>query len=388
VSNIILKGNTSGQVTIAAPDVGNNNTLTLPTTDSTLATENALGVRNLIINGDMQIAQRGTSASVSGTGFTYDTVDRWKYSRVATQLVTSLSQSTDVPTGQGFSNSWKLDVTTAETAIDSADYARLQYIIEGQMLQHLKYGTASAESITLSFWVKSSKTGNYNITLYRDESTDRMNVNNVVTISSANTWEKKTITLDGDTSASITNDNGSRLVILLWLNAGSNYTSSSTSGWQNFSVSTYASGHTATWGTSTSDDFYITGVQLEVGDTATPFEHRPYDMELARCMRYFWKTFPTSVAPAQNTATGNMLFAGIRADVLAGHDFTVEMRAAPTLISYNPYASNSSFRAYGGADHTVTNIVADTKRIMWINLGSPFTPPNGVHGHITASAEL
>ena len=344
--------------------------------------------RNLIINGDMRIAQRSTSASVSGTGFTYDTVDRWKYGRVATQLVTSLSQSTDVPSGQGFANSLKLDVTTAETAIDAGDYARLQYGIEGQNLQQLKYGTASAESLTLSFWVKSSKTGNYNITLYRDESTDRMNVNNIVTISSANTWEKKTITLSGDISASITNDNGGRLFILLWLNAGSNYTSSSTSGWQNLNIATYASGHTATWGTSTSDDFYITGVQLEVGSTATDFENLPYDVQLQRCQRYFWKTFPTSVAPAQNTATGNMLFAGIRADVLAGHDFTVEMRAAPTLISYNPYAANSSFRLYGGGDHTVIGIIADTKRIMWISLGSPFTPPNGVHGHITASAEL
>jgi len=393
MASIKLKGDTSGEVTISAPAVAGTTTLELPATSSTLATQNSLGVRNLIINGDMRVAQRGTSvAGLNTTINGYYTVDRFvtifNTGGTANSYGTfTQSQDTDVPTGQGFANSLKMDCTSASVGLVAGSLVLLQHRLEGQNLQHLKKGTSNAESITLSFWVKSNKTGTYITTL--DDNDNTRSISKPYTINSANTWEKKTITFDGDTSGVLGNDNGSSLVLNLWLVVGTNYTSGTSQElWNTKTTANLAYGQTVNLADSTSNYINITGVQLEVGDTATPFEHIPFDMNLLRCQRYFWKTFPTSVAPAQNTATSNMLFAGIRADVLAGLDFTVEMRAAPTLISYNPYASNSSFRVYGGGDHTVVGIVADTKRIMWINLGSPFTPPNGVHGHITASAEL
>jgi len=381
MASIKLKGDVSGEVTISAPAVAGTTTLELPATSSTLATQNSLGVRNLIINGDMRIAQRGTSVTGKTTGG-YDTVDRFIYSNGGETITEE--QSTDVPTGQGFSNSFKATITTANTPTGTQQ-AYIATRLEAQNLQHLKFGTSSAETLTLSFWIKTNFTDQITLWLWNPDAS--RHIAYALNVAASGTWEKVTWAIDGDTAGSINNDNGVGLQLRWILSAGGDFQGGTLdTTWGPITTAGRYQGQGNFTGT-TSNYINITGVQLEAG-SATPFEHRPYDMELQRCQRYFWKTFPTSVAPAQNTATGNMLFAGIRADVLAGHDFTVEMRAAPTLISYNPYASNSSFRAYGGADHTVTNIVADTKRIMWINLGSPFTPPNGVHGHITASAEL
>ena len=381
MASINLQGDTSGSISISAPSVAGSNTLTLPATTQTLATQNALGVRNLIINGDMRIAQRGTSAT-SLTGAGYHTVDRF-LNNIASAGTWTSTQDADVPSGQGFAKSHKLTCTTATA---TPVVLAMMHMIEGQNLQHLKKGTANAESVTLSFWVKSNKTGTYIIELYDNDNSRQ--ISQAYTINSADTWEKKTLTFAGDTTGVFNNDNGKSLEVYWWLAASATFSGGTLNTSWSSAVNANRAVGVVNLADSTSNYINITGVQLEVGDTATPFEHIPFDMNLLRCQRYFWKTFPTSVAPAQNTATSNMLFAGIRADVLAGLDFTVEMRAAPTLISYNPYASNSSFRVYGGGDHTVVGIVADTKRIMWINLGSPFTPPNGVHGHITASAEL
>jgi hypothetical protein len=385
MASIKLRGDTSGELVIEAPAVAGTNTLTLPASTQTLATQNALGVRNLIINGDMRIAQRGTS--VTGlTGTSYPTIDRYR-AAVTNSSNFTMSQSTDVPDGQGLANSLKMECTTADASSGASTNVNIQHRIEAQNLQHLMYGTSSAKKLTLSFWVKSNKTGTYTIWIYQQDS-DRQFCP-TYTIDSADTWEKKTITIDGDTAGQIDNNNGDGLRFGFFLDAGTDYKSGTlASSWEANVTANRVSSSQVNVTDTVGNDWYLTGLQLEVGTEATPFEHRPYDMELQRCQRYYWKTFPTSVAPAQNTSSGNMLFAGIRADVLAGHDFTVEMRAAPTLISYNPYAANSSFRLYGGGDHTVIGITADTKRIMWISLGSPFTPPNGVHGHITASAEL
>ena len=315
MSNLILQGNTSGQVTIAAPDVGNNNTLTLPSTSSTLATQNSLGVRNLIINGDMRIAQRGTSVSgITGSG--YYTCDRWGSSIGACGTWTQ-SQDTDVPSGQGFSNSYKYDCTTANASLSANSSAVIVQQIEAQNLQHLKYGTSSAESVTLSFWVKSNKTGTYIFELYQWDS-GRV-ISKSYTIDTADTWEKKTITIDGDTSGVIDNNNGAGFQCAWWLAAGSD----SSSGTLQTSWGTIVSANRAVGqvnlADSTSNYINITGVQLEVG-TATPFEHRPYDMELQRCMRYFQRDFQGSLGQAYSSSDG----------IFTLH-CAVPMRASPTL---------------------------------------------------------
>src|SRR5210317_1178325 len=177
--------------------------------------------RNIIINGDMSIAQRGTSTSgVTSSG--YYACDRW---RAGIGIGTwTISQDTDVPTGQGFAKSMKIDCTTANASPSASTDFSLETKFEGQMLQYLKKGTANAQSLTLSFWVKSNKTGDYICELYDSDNSTR-SISKSYTIDSANTWEKKTITYAGDTTGAFDNDNARSLDVNFWLVAGTNYTS-------------------------------------------------------------------------------------------------------------------------------------------------------------------
>jgi hypothetical protein len=190
---------------------------------------NTVGMKNIIINGDMSIAQRGTStASITGTA--YNTIDRFQ-TNISSMGTWTQSQSTDVPTGQGFATSLKMDCTTADASPAASDVVNVRTKFEGQNLQYLKKGTASAESLTLSFWVKSNKTGTYIAELY-DTDNDRQ-ISKSYTISLADTWEKKTVTFAGDTTGTFTNDNAESLRCTFYLGAGSDWTSGTLStSWQ------------------------------------------------------------------------------------------------------------------------------------------------------------
>jgi len=238
------------------------------------------GNRNLIINGDMQVAQRGTSETgVTGNG--YFTCDRWKWDNTDSSTL-DFSQSTDAPTG--FGSSLKIDVTTADATVDAADQAWLNQRIEGQNLQQLKKGTSSAESLTLSFWVKSTKTGTYIAEL--NDSDNSRHISSSYTVSSSDTWEQKTITFSGDTTGVLDNDNSESVRIKFWLMAGSNYSSGTlATSWAAAVDANRAVGQVNALDNA-ANNFYLTGVQLEVGDTATGFEHRSYADELQRCQRY------------------------------------------------------------------------------------------------------
>ena len=173
--------------------------------------------RNLLINGDMQISQRNASVS-SHSADTYVNIDRWK-TRVNNQGVFTVSKSTTVPTGEGFVSSQKWDCTTADASPASTDYIIYQQAIEAQNLQHLAYGTSGAKKLTLSFHVRSNKTGAYTVGLYSEDGA--RHIESSYTISSADTWEKKIITFAGDTGGTINNDNGEGLRVWFWLGAGS-----------------------------------------------------------------------------------------------------------------------------------------------------------------------
>ena len=165
--------------------------------------------RNIIINGNMSIAQRATStASITGSG--YYTVDRFRLGAVSAGTWT-MSQDTDVPTGQGFSSSTKLDCTTANGSLSASSLLYFEQLIEGQNLQYLKKGTSSAESTTLSFWVKSNKTGTYICEIFDNDNT--RTISKSYTISSADTWEKKTLTFAGDTTGTLGNDNNTSFTL-------------------------------------------------------------------------------------------------------------------------------------------------------------------------------
>jgi len=250
---------------------------------------NSVNFRNIVINGDMQIAQRGTSSAGLGTGTNnVYLIDRFKFifAGAPTGRFT-MSQSTDVPSGYGFSSSLKLDCTTAQVSPASGDAFYLATEFEGQNLQYLKKGTANAVSLTASFWVKSTKTGNYVIDLY-DGNNTRI-IGNTYTVNSANTWEKKTITFAGDTSGALNNDNLSSLRIWFVLTAGSSFTGTDNTSWGAYSAGKFAYNQAVNIADSTSNDFLITGVQLEAGTSASDFEFLPYDVSLGRCQRYFEK---------------------------------------------------------------------------------------------------
>ena len=220
--------------------------------------------RNIIINGDMSIAQRSTSVS-SITGSGYNTVDRFRTNMSSAGTWTQ-SQSTTVPSGQGFSTSLKMDCTTADGSLSAGDYIIIDQRVEGQNLQYLKKGTSSAESTTISFWVRSNKTGTYIVAL--NDTDNSRYIANSYTISSADTWEKKTITFAGDTTGAFGNDNAASLKVQFWLAAGTTYTSGTlATSWESASNANQAVGQ-VNLADSTDNEWYVTGVQLEAGTTA------------------------------------------------------------------------------------------------------------------------
>ena len=277
--------------------------------------------RNIIINGDMSIAQRGTSAS-SVTSTSYNTVDRWN-NYISSLGTWTISQDTTVPTGQGFAKSLKYDCTTADASPASNDVNILIQRFEGQNLQYLKKGTSSAESLTLSFWVRSNKTGTYTCEIY-DGDNSRF-VSKTYSISSADTWEKKTITFDGDTTGALDNDNANSLNVHFWLGAGTDFTGGTfNNGTWSTTTNTRVSSSQVNLADSTSNEWYITGVQLEAGTTASDFEFLPFDINRERCLRYFYRS--------RNESNGTVWFGSMtNAAMGCTHQFPVIMRATPTM---------------------------------------------------------
>ena len=236
--------------------------------------------KNLVINGNMNQAQRGTSFT-SASGYT---LDRYTWTDDSTSVFT-ITQSTDVPSGQGFATSMKLDCTTANGSLGSTDQIRQVQKIEAQNLQHLRYGTSSAKSVTLSFWVKSNKTGIYCATLSQEDDS-YASFTKEYTISSSDTWEKKTLTFDGDTGGVINNDNGAGIWLMFAFGAGSGRHMTANQWNSSYGLSTSNQVNLAD---STSNELYLTGVQLEVGTSATDFEFLPFDVNLQRCQRYYYR---------------------------------------------------------------------------------------------------
>ena len=252
--------------------------------------------RNMVINGDMAIAQRGTSA----TTVVYDTVhtvDQWKanYTQGATSVF-SVEQSTDVPSGQGFKKSLLYKCTTAESSLNAAHRMFPLFRVEDNNVLDLEFGTSNAKSVTLSFWVKSNLTGTYQINLFNNPASKY--ISDTYVINSANTWEFKTCHFAGDQGTATTTAGNAGLQAEFCLSAGSNYTSgtapaNTTTTYPTFANANRAASHGVNMASSTSNNWYITGVQLEAGGTGTnftdpsDFEFLPHDVQLRRCQRYF-----------------------------------------------------------------------------------------------------
>ena len=298
---------------------------------------------NLIINGDMAVNQRGDSTGITASG--YYACDRFRL--LINSLGTwSVAQNTSAPDGFGYSQ--RYDCTTADASPAAGDFMIVETRLEGQDLQQLDWGTSSAKKITLSFWVKSNKTGTYVVEMSHDSATLPYN-SLQYTIDSADTWEYKTLTFSGDTASSTVNSNAVGLYVNWWIGAGTTFTSGTYNAdtWHATSGNR-AAGLNVNMADSTSNDWSITGVKLEVGSTATPFKHESYAKNLTKCQRYFQRF---------TDSTSSNGFCNGTSYTTTAHYFVfhhpVRMRTRASIA----YSALSDFRVYTqGAVTTPTTI--------------------------------
>ena len=304
-----------------------------------LITQGASGRKNLIINGAMQVAQRGTSLTGLYNNTNY-LIDRFSFGGGATDGRVTMSQDSDGPAG--FANSLKLACTTADTSIAATEENYFQYRVEGQDLQQLKKGTSSAESMTLSFYVKGNAAATYTAEFY-DADNQR---HNGQTFSVTTSWNKVTLTYVPDTTGAYNDDNALSLYLFIWIHAGSEFTSGTftSNTWLSNDATRRIADQTSFYD-STSRTLNITGVQLEVGAVATNFEHRSYGEEIKLCERYYQKLTGSYAAYGQ---IANMNY-NSAAQAQSAVVYRTEMRAAPSL-SYTSTSSNNSSSAYAIAN--------------------------------------
>ena len=341
----------------------------------------------IIINGDMAIAQRGDlTGRSSGDNYVTDNF----FTAMSSLGTFSISQDTDVPTGQGFRKSLKLDCTTAASVDGASDYIAFQKRIESQDLQLLKKGTSSAEYVTIAFWVKSTVTGTGTLEIQDENS---RTISQTYTISSSNTWEKKVLSFVGDTSGALGNDNAKGFELIWWLGAGTTFTSGTlNTSWNAQNNANRVSSSNINIASSTDNNFYVTGVQLEVGqfdsNSIPSFHFEDVGTNLARCQRYYFKTFAQGTTPAQNVDTDNVVLSfaiGGGSASYGSYQFPVTMRTSGTLTTFNPYATNASLRKPNSSTDIATDTVTTNEANMYIGVLNVTT---SLHLHFVVDAEL
>ena len=304
-----IKVNSLEGVGASTTAISIDNTSGACTANITSVNGGQLGNRNLVINGKQEVNQR--NATVTSSGYV---TDRWTFNE-ATDGAVSVSQVVDAPAG--FYNSLKVDVTTADTSLAATQNLHVFQNIEGTNIRHLNWGTANAKTVTVSFYVKTTKTGVYSVVL-ENNGTDRCQVQDY-TVSDTN-WNRYSLTFTGDTSGTWLSTNGKGIRLRFGLASGSNFTTGTTGSW--IADDMVGSTNMVNFMDNTSNDWYLTGCQLEIGSFATDFEHRSIGQELELCKRYY-QTQKGWYNAAQylitNEISSNTLF------------FHPEMRAAPTV---------------------------------------------------------
>ena len=321
----------------------------------------AVGRRNLVINGAMQVAQRGTSkTSITTAG--YYTVDRMQ-TEIQSAGTWTMTQSDDVPTGEGFTKSFKYDCTTADASLGVSDYFIQRYSFEGTDLQRLMYGTSDAKPVTVSFYIKSNKTGTYVCELQQlatDGTYPRSG--KAFTINSANTWERKIITINGNTAKFIPEGAARGLDIMIWMAAGTNFTSGTFNAGNSWTTdnSERVGALNVNIADNTANEILFTGLQMEIGTSATEFEHRSFAEELALCQRYYQSIKTNDGAPAYN----GHINASASAEVVV--PLITQMRTAPTGITVTNVGS-WGIVTYGNLNRNCNSIAfsgASTKHVQ------------------------
>tara|TARA_B100001287_G_scaffold69115_1_gene56859 strand:- start:527 stop:1687 length:1161 start_codon:yes stop_codon:yes gene_type:complete len=290
------------------------------------------GNKNLIINGAMNVAQRGTSSTGLGTSAGYFTLDRYRTTFSNTAGRVTMEQVADVH--DGFANAMKFSCTTADTSIGSNEYFILQQKIEGQNLQQLKKGSSDAEQFTVSFYVKGNASATYVVEIYDLDNNRQISK----TFSVTTNWTRVELTFPADTTGAFDDDNNASLQLGIWLHAGSTYTSGTlnSSAFAAVTSANRAVGISSIFD-STARTFFITGVQLEVGNVATEFDHRSFGQELELCQRYYQKSYDYSTTPGTATTIGSISNTAYAAINYAGNSvqLPVRMRTTPTVTLYS-----------------------------------------------------
>jgi hypothetical protein len=376
-------------------DVANMLTGLVPN-DNTIRRPNA---KPLIINGDMAISQRATSATGLTNGSdVYVALDRFGFNEFGSPSSQHTMTQESLTSGNayinGFANALKMDVTTAQGSLDADDATAIIYKFEGQDLQLFKKGTANAEKFTLAFWVKSTKTGTHVVELFDKDNT--RHVSGTYSISTTNTWEHKVVVFPADTTGVFGDDNARSLDISWFLSAGTNYTSGTLqTSWGGQADTTRAVGQVNTVD-NTSNNWHITGVQLEVGEytssTLPPFQHESYGDNLARCQRYFY---------LNNTVSASMPFASGVVNGTTNSRAVMRhpqpMRAPPTMGR----SDNTHFKVYCGSTNVDSTNVAfyypnNYQALLYVDVSSGLTngqgcviiDDSGGNAYIQGNAEL
>ena len=355
------------------------------------------GRKNIIINGAMQHSQRGTSFTHTTTA--QYTLDRFQASNGSSFNWNSavISQSSDSP--EGFANSLKVDVASTSTPTGGHN-GLFKYHVEAHDLQQLGFGTSAAKSFTLSFWVKSNKTGTYTVQIYQSDA-DKYLLSEY-SISGSSNWEYKTLTFVGNTADVIDNNNGVGFEVRFNLACGSNDHTTAKSTWSAANGGTiHATSSQVNLFDNANNEWYLTGVQLEAGRNATEFEHRSFGEELALCQRYFCKSYKPLQSPGAGTSDGLQIIRNYdpnnsRSDHPAGVQFPVTMRDIPTITLYSQQGTanrytvgNTTAGSYVNQGGTISNILLKgTGSIGAISFST--TVPNAAFAyfHFTANADF
>ena len=342
--------------------------------------------RNLIINGGMSVAQRGTSTA-SITTANYYTADRWTLN-LTTLGTWTQSVENDAPTGTGHRKSLKMLCTTADASPAAGDFAAVMQVIEAQNLQHFAKGTSSAKQFALSFWTKANVTGTY--TVYLLDTNSSRSTSKQYTITASATWEKKTLIFDADTTGAFLNDNSGGLQVVFGLGAGSTYTSGSTQTWGSIVNGALQPGQT-NLAAATSNYWQVTGVQLEAGPVATPFEFEPFETTMRKCMRYFYRNAGGGAYSYIGNGIGNSATMS-----LVTVPLLVPLRYGTTTVGF----SNLRIFEPAASAYAVTNVVVDHISPTFLSLqvttssGLTGTRPNFLQnsnntaGYFEVNAEL
>ena len=323
----------------------NVNTINAATSGQGVAVDvqNPRSFRNLIVNGAMQVAQRGTSTTTNNTFC----VDRWKCQFGGTDEAPTFSQhaltSSDTgPWAKGFRNSFHIQNGNQTGGAGASDYNQIRYIIEAQDIANSGWDyTSSSSYITFSYWIKSSIAQEYYWNLQTSDGTEYRYVVSTGSLS-ANTWTKVTNTIPGNANLTFNNDTGSGLVIYFWPFLGTSWTSATSENtWITASGNDHSDDYTSTWWTTNDATVEFTGVQLEVGSYATDFEHRSYGDELARCKRYY-QLNEGNTGYAYSSTTCRCIISG-----------TVDMRTGPSIAIV---AGTNAIEDFGSANRNLTNL--------------------------------